>query len=68
MTRDEIIRRLAEAFGPHKRYDVAARDYVPDGDDAEGVPVISFVAGDGHLSLRTASYGEIADALAEVAQ
>jgi hypothetical protein len=61
--REEIIERLAAAFGPHKSYDPETRTYVPDGDDAEGSTTISFLAADGHMSLRSLTYGEIADAL-----
>ena len=63
VTRDEIIKRLVKAFGEHRAYDPATRSYVPDGNDAEGNPSVSFVAADGYLSVRTATYGEIADAL-----
>jgi hypothetical protein len=65
MTRDQIITRLAERFGPHKRYSAVTRSLVPDGDDAEACCMAVFTAQDGHNSLRSLTYGEIADALAE---
>jgi hypothetical protein len=36
LARETIINALAAKFGPHKAYDRAAKDYLPDGDDAEG--------------------------------
>ncbi len=65
MTRDQIIARLAERFGPGKSYDHSARDYLPDGDDAQGQPYVRYTADDGCPAFRVATYADIADALAE---
>lgn len=65
MTRDEIIARLAEKFGPHKAYDHSRRGYVPDGNDEDANTLIAFPADDGCNSIRTLTYGEIADALCD---
>ena len=64
LSRDHVITALAAAFGPHKSYAAATRTYEPDGNDAEGSCTISFLADDSCMSLRTLTYGEIADALA----
>ena len=63
MTRDEVIGRLAAAFGGHKSYNAGFGSYVPDGDDAEGSCTTTFIAGDGYPAIRILTYGEIADAL-----
>jgi hypothetical protein len=41
MDRDEIISKLAAAFGPHKAYDFATCSNVPDGNDTEGTCMVS---------------------------
>jgi len=64
MTRDDIIARLVAAFGPHQVYDSASRSYVPDGNDAYGVPFVTLPPGESTVAMRIATYGEIADALA----
>lgn len=72
MTRDEIVARLAEKFGPHmaavsREPDEDHRhpwtDYVPDGSDENGSTMIVFCDTDGRNSMRPLTYGEIADAL-----
>jgi hypothetical protein len=63
LTRDEIIRRLAAAYGHHKTWSPADRAYMPDGNDAEATTMITFTADDGGPALRCLTYGEIADAL-----
>lgn len=76
MTRDEIITRLAEAFGPHlapvprdtgdPRWDRGRTDLMPDGNDEQGSTMVVFRDTDGHNSMRPLTYGEIADVLASV--
>lgn len=63
VTRDEVIARLAAAFGPHRAWDRDLGALAPDGDDASGTTTVLEVAGDGHKSFRALTYGEIADAL-----
>jgi hypothetical protein len=75
MTRDEIIDRLAEKFGPHlaqvprdtgnPKYDRGRSDLVPDGNDAQASTMLVFRDTDGHNSMRPLTYGEIADALCD---
>jgi hypothetical protein len=62
MDREEIIRRLAAAFGPHMTW-VNGHPMVPSGDDARRSCSLTFVADDGYTSVRPLTYGEIADAL-----
>jgi hypothetical protein len=75
MTRDEVIARLAKAFGPHlapvprdtgtPRYDRGRFDLVPDGNDEQASTLIVFRDTDGENSMRPLTYGEIADALCD---
>ena len=75
MTRDQIIARLAEKFGPHlvpvprdtgnPKHDRGRHDMVPDGDDEKCSTMLVFTDTDGRNSMRPLTYGEIADALAE---
>lgn len=72
-TRQQIIARLAEQFGPHQapvprdtgdpKRDRGRFDYVPDGNDAEASTLVVFQADDGQNAMRPLTYGEIADAL-----
>lgn len=73
-TREEIIARLAEKFGPHmavvsRKPDEDHRhpwtEFVPSGNDERGSTLITFRDADGCNSIRPLTYGEIADALTE---
>ena len=73
MTRDEIIAKLAETFGPHlapvprdtgnPRRDKGRLDMEPDGNDEQASAMLVFRDTDGYNSMRPLTYGEIADAL-----
>lgn len=72
MTREQVIERLAEAFGPHltvisRKSDEDHRhpwtEYVPSGKDEKASTLIVFRDTDGHNIMRALTYGEIADAL-----
>lgn len=73
MTRDEIIARLVEKFGPHPlpepldgiggpRYPADRRYEVADEDQST---MVIFPDTDGYNSMRPLTYGEIADALCD---
>lgn len=75
MTRDEIIGRLVEKFGPHPLpeppdgidgplYPGERRYAVPDEDQST---MTVFLDTDGYNSMRPLTYGEIADALCDPA-
>lgn len=63
---DAITAALAAKFGPHKAYNRETKTYEPDGDDAAESCVSTFVDLDGNTGLRILTYGEIAQALADV--
>jgi hypothetical protein len=75
MTREQVIARLAEKFGPHlapvprdtgnPKYDRRRFDLAPDGNDGEASTMLVFRDTDGQNSMRPLTYGEIADALCD---
>lgn len=68
MTRQEIVARLADAFGPHMalvRRETGRPGYEPDSLDDRSPCTAVFADTDGQNSIRILTYGEIADVLKE---